>query len=433
MEIVRPPHDADYRARIEDSMDRRTGGETTRPPRGNVQGNDTTEPEMVETVEEGPRETLASPPPFVEDWPTESLDVDDDADRVLAEVDSSEVPAIPVGDAAPVEPDDGDEAPGEGTAGDLAGAEIAVTTTEAGRAEETPRIESAAPTVPAVSAAPPQTEDAPAPVPPATTEETAPTATAPAASAESSAEESAPAVPAARATRQPLATESSSRAVGHPAPLNGDPGGSHMTRRLTTRLGQLLLDAGLLSVEQLEAALDRQQETGERLGALLVAEGYLGESDLLATLEKQYGVPAAQLEDFTPDPELIKLVPYEMARRNLVVPLKLHADSVDVAMVDPTDFVTMAHLRFATGVRPNVFITTVATALHFLDKMYGEEGETRHGEEPPIDRRAAIKQMILDRDAVLLSADQDPRKLYGLAISIEAFVDEILRKADGGE
>ncbi len=205
--------------------------------------------------------------------------------------------------------------------------------------------------------------------------------------------------------------------------------GAHMSRRLTTRLGQLLLDTNLLSESQLHSALERQQKTGERLGVVLVNEGYIHEPALLSVLANQYGVPAANLDDIRLDAELAKLIPHEMARRYLLVPLALHDDAVDVAMVDPSDFVAMAHIRFSTGLRPNVFITTATAAQRAIASLYEEENFDT--EEPPTDPREVVKRMILDRDSLLMAAEQDPRKFYELAASIDAFVDEIFRKASG--
>jgi type IV pilus assembly protein PilB len=204
--------------------------------------------------------------------------------------------------------------------------------------------------------------------------------------------------------------------------------GVHMTRRLTTRLGQLLLDANLLSQSKLQSALERQKETGQRLGELLVTEGYIDEAALLPVLESQYGVPAAELDSVNLDADLATVITHDMAQRYLLVPLTLHADAVDVAMVDPTDFVAMAHVRFATGLRPNVFITTVTAAQRAIARLYGEP-DTDTAEHPR-DPREVVKQMILDRDSMLIAADQDPRKFYELAASIDLFVDEIFRNVN---
>ena len=250
-----------------------------------------------------------------------------------------------------------------------------------------------------------------------------------------------PTPPPAPPSAAPIATSPAPAATGHEDKTleleaiddtidrGGQPNGTHMTRRLTTRLGQMLTDADLLTEEQLQAALRKQQHTGERLGAVLINEGYVDEATLLSVLESQYGVPAVELDETELDPALVKLIPHDMARRNLIVPLAIHADSVDVAMVDPTDFVAMAHVRFAAGLRPNVFITTVQAARRAIARLYAQDEQAGLIEEP-LDRRQAIKRMILDRDSMLMAADQDPRKFYQLAATIDAFVEEILRRAD---
>jgi hypothetical protein len=221
-----------------------------------------------------------------------------------------------------------------------------------------------------------------------------------------------------------------------PEPLIDEPrersDAAHMTRRLTTRLGQLLLDSHLLSDAQLKEALEQQRQTGERLGSILVTGGYIDESALLAVLSKQHGVPTANLDDIAVDPALTQLIPVDMARRYQLVPMAIGKNAVDVAMVDPTDFVAMAHVRFATGLRPNVFITTTTAAERAMARLYaGIDDGPEDAQERPRDPRAEIKKMILDRDALLIAADQDPRKFYELAASIDAFVDEIIRKASG--
>ncbi len=211
-------------------------------------------------------------------------------------------------------------------------------------------------------------------------------------------------------------------------PPDEAPGSAHMTRRLTTRLGQMLLDVDLLSEAQLNRALEQQRETGEKLGTILIKGGFINEAALLSVLAKQHGVPTADLDNVTLDAAAKQMIPADMARRYQLIPMAIKKDAVDVAMVDPTDFVAMAHVRFATGLRPNVFITTSTAAERAMASLYAGE-EPEGVAEQPRDPRTEIKKMILDRDAMLIGAEQDPRKFYELAASIDAFVDEIIRKA----
>ena len=83
-------------------------------------------------------------------------------------------------------------------------------------------------------------------------------------------------------------------------------------RRLTTRLGWLLIDNGLISEDDLNAALEDQVDSGERLGHYLVEKGLVQEADLVRLLSDQYGVPAADIEELEVLDKVLELVPAEL-------------------------------------------------------------------------------------------------------------------------
>src|SRR5213594_3314144 len=81
----------------------------------------------------------------------------------------------------------------------------------------------------------------------------------------------------------------------------------------TSRLGELLIRQKLITREQLEEALSYQRNNGGRLGACLVALGHVSEVDITATLSRQYGIPSIDITYFELDPEVIKLLPRDVA------------------------------------------------------------------------------------------------------------------------
>ena len=91
--------------------------------------------------------------------------------------------------------------------------------------------------------------------------------------------------------------------------------------RKPIRLGDLLIEAGRITPEQLKEALVLQKRTGERLGSALVRAGYINESELVAALSGQLGVEAATEKDLDVDPELVKLLPDDFVKRFEVVPV----------------------------------------------------------------------------------------------------------------
>ena len=114
------------------------------------------------------------------------------------------------------------------------------------------------------------------------------------------------------------------------------------------RLGDLLVDAGLITAAQLQQALQAQRQTGERLGRVLVSLGFVTEQDILNTLEMQLGIPQITLSDRLNIP-LIRSLPETLLRRHRVVPVKQESDRLMIAMSDPLNVVAIDDLRLATG------------------------------------------------------------------------------------
>lgn len=211
-------------------------------------------------------------------------------------------------------------------------------------------------------------------------------------------------------------------------------------RRLTTRLGTLLVDEGLISGDDLDRALEEHEGHGERLGHYLVEKGLVDEQDLMLVLAKQYGVPAAELDEVQVDDEVLDLVPVEMARRYLVVPLTVRKDALEIAMVDPTDVVAIANLKFATNLRPQPLIATERAVLDTIRRLYGSTtnehpAASQVREDPLRESRREIRRLIRKRDQAIMEIGTDARAAYRLAVEVDQLVDEIaeLLRSDSSE
>jgi len=135
------------------------------------------------------------------------------------------------------------------------------------------------------------------------------------------------------------------------------------------RLGDLLLDSGLITAEQLQSALAEKQK-GQRLGDALLERGFITEQQLIEVLEFQLGIPHVSLYRFPFDQKLIKLVSKEMAKRNLLIPIKIEGDKLLVAMADPMDFYAIDDLRLATGFQIETAIASKDDILRAINKYY---------------------------------------------------------------
>jgi type IV pilus assembly protein PilB len=145
----------------------------------------------------------------------------------------------------------------------------------------------------------------------------------------------------------------------------------------TTRLGRLVIESGEVSEADLERALQMQAETGERLGNLLVVLELITEDRLVDLLSKQFGVAAADLDGAAVPPNILGLVPQDMARRYLVVPVAADSQNLSLAMVDPTDVVAIDDIEFATGLRVKPLVAAERAINEAIGRLYGDQAEAR--------------------------------------------------------
>ena len=143
------------------------------------------------------------------------------------------------------------------------------------------------------------------------------------------------------------------------------------------RLGDLLVREGLITREQLEKALQEQRQSGTRVGYNLVKLGFIQETELTKMLARQYKMPAVDLSKFEVDPRIAKLIPGDVAIKNLVLPLKRDGRTLTVAMADPTNLGVLDDLKFIT--RYDIFpvIGGEFTLKSAIEKLYENTADTQ--------------------------------------------------------
>jgi type IV pilus assembly protein PilB len=115
------------------------------------------------------------------------------------------------------------------------------------------------------------------------------------------------------------------------------------------KLGEVLVKQGLISEDMLARALDEQKKDGAKLGSTLIKLGFLKEDDLLNALSRHFGVQSIDLRKQELDPDVLKLIPGELAGKYLVVPVKRFGRSLTLAMLNPGDVTAVEDIKFATG------------------------------------------------------------------------------------
>ena len=139
-----------------------------------------------------------------------------------------------------------------------------------------------------------------------------------------------------------------------------------------TRLGDLMVKEKLISPEQLVHALEHQKKNGGRLGSCLIKLGLVTDEDVTTFLSRQYGVPSINLSFFEVDPEVVKLVPEDTARRYEVVPLSRVGSSLTIAMVDPTNVFAMDDIKFMTGFNVEPVVASESSIRETIDRFYAQ-------------------------------------------------------------
>ena len=117
---------------------------------------------------------------------------------------------------------------------------------------------------------------------------------------------------------------------------------------IADRLGDLLIQEGLITSDQLKQALAEQRQTGHRLGYILVKQNLIDEVEITKALARQLRMPAVDLSRFEPDAKLVRLIPADVARKHLVMPLRRDGRNLTVAMADPSDLSVLQDIKFIT-------------------------------------------------------------------------------------
>lgn len=188
------------------------------------------------------------------------------------------------------------------------------------------------------------------------------------------------------------------------------------------RLGEVLVKSRTITGEQLEIALSYQKTTGLPLGEMLIKLNYINEETMRQALCKHLNIPYIDLEKFTVDPALRKLINKSYAKNNRVVPIANLGNTITLAMEDPTNTAVVKELRSSTGFTISIVTSTSAKIRHAFTKLYGEElsgeQEADHGHELISEEESGElgKSRYLEEYQQTQRADDAVRKIINLAV-----------------
>ena len=136
------------------------------------------------------------------------------------------------------------------------------------------------------------------------------------------------------------------------------------------RLGDLLVDAQLITLEQLQDALSLQKGSNKKLGEVLMEQNIVDENQIIEALEFQLGIPHVVLDKYFIEPEIAKLISERLARRHCLIPIRFERGKLVVAMSDPLNIFAMDDIKLATGYEVEPVIASHKDVLAAIDQHY---------------------------------------------------------------
>lgn len=173
-------------------------------------------------------------------------------------------------------------------------------------------------------------------------------------------------------------------------------------RRKKIRIGDLLVETGVISEEQLQEALRRQRGTSRKIGETLVDEGFVTEEQIAYALSEQYHIDIIDLQNVNIAENILKLVPPAVLKKNKMIPFEYGKDNANVlrvATADPMDIFSMDDIEIITNLQVEPVIATPHSIMVALDHYYGQ------GDSTALEQYAKEKEEQLEEQEDIYSED----------------------------
>lgn len=143
-------------------------------------------------------------------------------------------------------------------------------------------------------------------------------------------------------------------------------------RLITKQLGELLLEKGIISQAQLDKALKIQKDKGGLIGQIFVMLGYVKEEEIAQVLTVQYGFPYLPLESYEISPDMIKLIPENVAKQYNLIAIDKIGSLLTISMSNPLNIQAAEDIEMLSGCKVQVFISTMTDISNAIKKYYGK-------------------------------------------------------------
>lgn len=196
------------------------------------------------------------------------------------------------------------------------------------------------------------------------------------------------------------------------------------------RLGEILMNIGLINETQLSTALHSQKTWGGKLGSTLVRMGFASEEGILESLSAQLRLPSADFRKLSVSPKAIKALPFQIAEKYIVIPVALKEEmgkkTVILAMSDPTNLNVISEIEFQTSVRVRPVVGAESSIIKAIDRYYREKNfKSDYGAENRV-----APSLVDETEEMVVLAEGDERSvsMADLGALTKALVKVLVRK-----
>ena len=140
---------------------------------------------------------------------------------------------------------------------------------------------------------------------------------------------------------------------------------------------KVLIKEGVLTQEQLDAALVEHRKTKENLTTILVRFGYANEEGIIKAISKHYEIPYEEITPEYVEADVIRMIKPELARKFQTIPINLIANQLTVVMSDPLNLITLDTLSFTLGKKIKPIVCKVETINHLIDHFFGMDDQLK--------------------------------------------------------
>ena len=204
------------------------------------------------------------------------------------------------------------------------------------------------------------------------------------------------------------------------------------------RVGDLLVQRGFITEEQLTDALEEQSKTKGKLGQVLIDMGFISEEQFAGVICAQLGIESVDLKEFKPDPQLIELIGEDVLRRDELLPIgydENNFNALKVAMSDPMNLGAIDDVQLVTGMEVTPYYASLTQINMHLDKLFGkkqamealEQFQAEHADELAGDEDEGEDESISDAPIVKIvrSMLQEAVRMGSSDVHIEALEKEV--------